>query len=145
MWNNKQKITSTKYYPRIFLGITANIMNDDFRINNFNNSNIKTIDGIRIESIITGYAIEIYNRTATTKIERDDIITHIMNKDGNFVEVGYMRGEAPVNVLFLLPFNSNVQLIIRKASNSYSQPITITLLNVQAMPVLLDFQFSRNI
>jgi S1-C subfamily serine protease len=145
MWNNKQKITSTKYYPRIFLGITGTIMDDEFRINNFNNQNIKDIDGIKIDSIIPGYTVEIYNKTATTKIELNDIITHIMNKDGNFVEIGYMRGDAPINVLFLLPLNSNVQLRIRKASNSYSQSITIVLSNVQGLPELLDVQFSRNI
>jgi hypothetical protein len=148
MWNNKQRITSTKYYPRVSLGITATIMDDEFRITNFNNQNIKVIDGIRIESIISGQTIDTYNKSAPTnsKIEVNDIITHIMNKDGNFVEVGYMRGEAPVNILFLLPLNSNIQLKIRKASNSYAAPeINITLLNVQGMNESLDVQFSRNI
>lgn len=147
MWNNKQNITDSKYYPRVFLGITAMIMDDEFRINNFNNPNITEIDGIRIDSIITDHAVDRYNKTASsnTKIDLNDIITHIMNKDGEFVEVGYMRGDAPVNILFLLPLNSNVQLRIRKASKSYFDPITIVLPNVQGMPELLDGQFSRNI
>lgn len=146
MWNNKQRITSTNYYPRVVLGITATIMDDEFRINNFNNQNIKQIDGILIDSIVSGQTVDLYNKTVqkNLSIEINDIITHIMDKDGNFIEVGYMRGESPINVLFLLPLNSNVQLRIRKSSNSYVEPgITITLSNVQAMTESLDFQFSR--
>jgi S1-C subfamily serine protease len=149
MLNNKSRITTTKYYPRCFLGITVTIMDDEFRINNYTNpviyQNIKDIDGIKIDTIVPGSTVENYNKTASTKLEVNDIITHIMNKDGNFVEVGYMRGEAPVNVLFLLPLGSAVQLKIIKASNDYGFPTTITISNVQGVPEALDVQFSRNI
>ena len=140
MRNNKSRIADSKYYPRAFLGITATIMDDEFRINNFTNPNIKDIDGIKIDSIVAGSSVETYNKTATTKIEVNDIITHIMN-----VEVGYMRGDAPVNVLFLLPLGGPVQINVRKASNSYASPISITIPNVQGVPEALDVQFSRNI
>jgi S1-C subfamily serine protease len=145
MWNNKQRITSSGYYPRVFLGITATIMDDEFRINHFSNQNIKEIDGIKIDSILPGYTIDRYNQTASNKIEENDIITHVMNRDGNFVEVGYMRGDAPVNVLFLLPLNSNVQIKFRKMTDLYNTIFTVILPNVQSMPETLDVQFSRNI
>ena len=144
MFQNQNLILPSKYYPRVFLGITGKILDDEFRIDNFTNPNIKNLDGMRIETILSTYTIDTYNRTANTKIEVGDIITYIQDKNGNFVQIGYLR-DSPVNILFELSLTNPIQIKIRKATLSYATEFTLTLNSPKILPESLDSFYSRNI
>jgi S1-C subfamily serine protease len=108
-----------KYFPRVALCISAQIMDDIFRIQNFNNSSLNNIDGIVVKNVYSNspnFTIHAHNlKPGTIKILPGDLITSIFDNDKNeYVNVGYSK-EAPVNILFRNPLFSQIKIKIRKA------------------------------
>jgi hypothetical protein len=102
------KITALyiKQYQVVCSGIRATIINDIFRIQNLNIPALKDLDGIMVREILVNKTIDLHNkRIGTTKIEMNDVITHIQDTSGNDIPIGYTR-ESPVNVLFLHPIEN---------------------------------------
>jgi S1-C subfamily serine protease len=64
MTQNKN-LAVNKYYPRVTLGINAQILDDLFRIQNINNPNLINLDGIIVKNIFTNistYTIHAHNQ-----------------------------------------------------------------------------------
>jgi S1-C subfamily serine protease len=113
-----------KYHPRVVLGINGKIVDDIFRIQNFNLRNVlKHIDGILVQNILPNQTIFQNNLQNNNKIEVNDIITTINGKD-----VGYSY-DSPLNVLFTAPLTNSITVVIRKPPYGPSNIFTITLSN----------------
>lgn len=146
MLNNKS-LAINKYHPRVCLGVYTKIVNDIFRIINFNNESIKNIDGMIIESIASNsgnkiYSVDTHNKkTGTTKIAVNDIITHIFDVSRNeYVEIGYTK-DAPVNILFPRNLTSSIRLKLRKPP-LYDIENEITIDTPYSFPIALDTFYS---
>lgn len=125
---NNRNLAINKYQPRFALGIHAQIIGDVFKINaGLNNQNIQSIDGVLVERIIPNtptnqYTIDTYNKLpgTTTKIEVNDIITHIYTQDDIEIPLGY-TASAPVNLLFGRP-NVPIKLKVLKNIKNPQNP-----------------------
>lgn len=143
LFNSSNLIDSKKFFNRTILGIRASIINDVFRIMNIGIPAMKELDGIMIKEILVNKTIDLHNkRLGTTKIELNDIITHIMDTSGNYIPIGYTK-ESPVNILFLHPFSSSLSLRIRRISDNYNIPINIELSNPVRMTSSEDTFYSN--
>ena len=143
-----------KYYARYGLGIETRIIDDIFRIINFNNENIKNIDGIIINEIFpnkgtTLYTIDTYNKNTQTtpKIGPKDIITHIYDTKDELYEdkldawipVGY-GSVSPGLMLFkntTNPAPTSLKIKIRKPP-LYNTEYAITFNNIYKIPESID-------
>jgi hypothetical protein len=127
--SNPNLIDNNKFFNRVILGIFGSIITDIFRIVNMNIPVLKDFDGIMIKQIIVNKTIDLHNkRIGTTKIEINDIITHIQDLSGNYIQVGYTK-ESPVNILFLHPLSTSLKIKIRKANQNYQSSLDIELIN----------------
>jgi hypothetical protein len=152
--------SSNKYFSRKGLGITARILDDVFRIANLNNNNIKNIDGIIVEKILTNigtklYSVDTHNKKqGTIKIEVGDIITHIsyppfQNDEGTieyeYASIGYTR-EPPLMSLMNYNYSSHqskpVTIKLRKAPN-YNSEILVVIDTLYRLDISDDTFYSR--
>jgi hypothetical protein len=119
IFNRPVSSSSNTYSPRTVLGIHARIVDDLFKIKNFDNIYVQDLEGIIVENIIQNntskqYSIDTHNKkTGTTKIQPGDVITHIY-VDNTPIAIGYTK-EAPVSLLFYHAPGSSIKLRIKKA------------------------------
>ncbi len=143
MLENLNLRDNNNFFPRVILGINANLVNDLFRIAHFTNSALQNIDGIIISKINTNQSIALHNAKANTiKININDIITHIFDPTTNeFVAVGYTR-ESPVNILFRLPLTQIIKIKTRTAGSNYQTENIIEIQNPSIQTISQDSFYS---
>jgi hypothetical protein len=126
MLENLNLRDNNNFFPRVILGINANLVNDLFRIAHFTNSALQNIDA----------------KANTIKININDIITHIFDPTTNeFVAVGYTR-ESPVNILFRLPLTQIIKIKTRTAGSNYQTENIIEIQNPSIQTISQDSFYS---
>jgi S1-C subfamily serine protease len=132
------------FYPRLILGIQAKIVNDIYRIVNFSNQALQNIDGILVSNILPNGSFNRHNAIpSNTKIELNDILTHIFDYDKNdYVEIGYTR-ESPINILFRNPFQQSIKIKLRKVSQNYSQELVLEIVQPVVQSIAQDTFYSN--
>ena len=151
--------SSNRYFSRKGLGINARILDDVFRIANFNNNNIKNIDGIIVEKILTNigtklYSVDTHNKKqGTIKIEVGDIITDISYPPPDNLElyiqmhssVGYTK-EPPLAALMNYNYSNHeskpIKIKLRKAPN-YNTEILVVIDTLYRLDISDDTFYSR--